>query len=126
MWPENEKNWQDNLTHFTGSESLMRWTPITRSVLSEGAHYVASKGGAFWLFDAIDSHLTTTGLNHKTEFTVARLTVTDGKAELVLDDGNGQVWARQSIEYTDFELPEFKTYAVWNGTSWTHMLPSEY
>lgn len=114
------------LANFYGSETFVRWSPLTESILSEGAHHVANAAGAFWLFDAIDSHLTTTGCNDDTVFTVARLTVTDSKAELVLDDGNGVIWRTQHIPYTDFPLPEFKTFAVWNGNGWTHMLPSEY
>lgn len=114
------------LANFYGSETFVRWSPLTESILSEGAHHVANAAGAFWLFDLIDSHLTTHGLDHLTEFCVARLTVTDGKAKVTLDDGNGQVWGSQDIPYTDFPLPEFKTFAIWNGNGWTHMLPSEY
>jgi hypothetical protein len=118
------------LAQFTGSETLHRWSALTRSLLSDGALYLAQEAGAFWLFDAIDSHLTTQGLNEDTAFTVARLVRTPGEdatdAELVLDDGNGVIWRTQAIPYTDFPLPEIKLYAVHNGRGWTHMLPSEY
>ena len=114
------------LANFYGSETFVRWSPLTESILSEGAHHVANAAGAFWLFDLIDSHLTTHGLDHLTEFCVARLKVFDGSFTVTLDDGNGQIWASQQASYTDFPLPEFKTFAVWNGNGWTHMLPSEY
>lgn len=117
---------QLDLAHFTGSETLYRWTAISRSVLTEGCKYVAEEVGAYWLFDAIDSHLTTTGLNENTEFTVATLKVKDGKAVLSLDDGNGTIWRTQRIPYTDFPEGEFSTYAVYNGQGWTHLLKSEY
>jgi len=47
-------------------------------------------------------------------------------AELTLDDGNGTIWMTQYIPFTDFPMDEFKTFAVYNGIAWTHMLPSEY
>lgn len=117
---------QLDLAHFTGSETFSRWTMLSRSVLTEGTKYVAEELGAYWLFDAIDSHLTTTGLNDNTEFTVAKLVVKDGKAVLTLDDGNDKVWRTQRIPYTDFPEGEFSTYAIWNGQGWTHLLKSEY
>lgn len=118
---------KSTLAHFYASEKLTRWNPLTRSVLSDGALYLAENAGAYWLFDAIDSHLTTRGVNDLTEFTVARLRrLPDDAAELTLDDGNGTIYATQKIGFTDFPLPEIKLYAKYNGTSWTHSLPSEY
>lgn len=116
------------LAQFTGSETLTRWSMLTRSVLTEGCVFVAERAGAYWLFDAIDSHLTTRGVTDETEFVVARLRVdlAARTAELTLDDGNGLIWMTQTIPFTDFQLPELETYAVFNGQAWTHMLPSEY
>jgi hypothetical protein len=120
---------QSALAHFYASENLTRWSPISRSVLSDGALYLAENAGAYWLFDAIDSHLTTRGANELTEFTVARLrrlSPTGDDAELTLDDGNGTIYATQYIGFTDFPLAEIKLFAAYNGTGWTHLLPSEY
>lgn len=120
----------DELANFYGSEHLYRWSPLTKSVLTDGCKYLADAAGAYWLFDAIDSHLAAQGLNENTEFVKATLRRTPGSqaddAELVLDDGNGTIWMTQHIPFTDFPLPHFDTYAVWNGSGWTHMLPSEY
>jgi hypothetical protein len=118
-----------DLSHFYGTENLIRWSPITRSVLTDGAHYLAETAGAYWLFDAIDSHITTKGLTSQTEFTVVnlrRLSTTADDFQLTLDDGNGNVFADQYIPYSDFPLAEIKLYAIYNGTGWTHMLPTEY
>lgn len=117
------------LRQFYASENLTRWNPLTRSVLSDGALYLAENAGAYWLFDAIDSHLTSRGVTDETEFTVARLrrlSPTGDDAELTLDDGNGTIYATQYIGYTDFPMPEIKLFASFNGTGWTHLLPSEY
>lgn len=118
----------DALEGFTGSESFSRWSALSRSVLTEGAQFLADQAGAYWLFDAIDSHLVERGVTDETEFTSVTLRwVGDGKgAELTLDDGNGAVFATQHIEHTDFPLAEIKLFAVFNGQGWTHMLPREY
>ena len=118
-----------DLSQFYGTENLIRWSPISRSVLTDGAHYLAETAGAYWLFDAIDSHLTTKGLTSQTEFTVVnlrRLSTTADDFQLTLDDGNGNVFVDQYIPYSDFPLAEIKLYAIYNGSGWTHMLPTEY
>jgi hypothetical protein len=118
-----------DLQQFYGTENLVRWSPISRSVLTDGAHYLAENAGAYWLFDAIDSHLTTKGLTSQTEFTVInlrRLSTTADDFQLTLDDGNGNVFADQYIPYSDFPLAEIKLFAIYNGSGWTHMLPTEY
>ena len=117
-----------DLEQFFGSEHLYRWSALTRSVLTDGTKYLAENAGSYWLFDAIDSHLTTRGLTDDTAFVVAKLKLIPdtSAAELTLDDGNGTIWMTQRIPYTDFPLPYMDTFAVWNGRGWTHMLPGEY
>jgi hypothetical protein len=115
------------LAQFYGSEQLHRLGIFSRTVLTDGAHYLAQKAGAFWLMDAIDSHLQEEGVSDLSEFTKARLTVNDNhEAELTLDDGNGLIWRTQKIPYTDFPMPSIDLFAIYNGTAWTLMLPSEY
>ena len=117
-----------DLSQFYGTENLIRWSPISRSVRTDGAPYLAETAGAYWLFDAIDSHLTTKGLTSETEFTsvnLRRLSAAND-FQLTLDDGNGNVFVNQYIPYSDFPLAEIKLFAVHNGSAWTHMLTSEY
>ena len=77
---------------------------------------------------AIASYLP--DFTNKETFIVANLkvtrTATACTALLKLDDGNDNVLAEQFIEYTDFELDEFKLYACYNGDVWVIMLPKEY
>lgn len=116
-----------DLSQFYGSENLYRFNALTKSVLTDGTKHLAETASAYWLFDAIDSHITTQGLNENTEFVVATLKkIGNSDAELTLDDGNGLIWATQYIPYTDFPLDSIKTFATYNGTAWTHMLTSEY
>jgi len=118
--------WANELNNFSGTERYYRITPDT--VITDGAKFVADKGGAYWLMTAIASYLPE--FTNKETFIVANLTVTRTAtactALLKLDDGNDNVLAEQFIEYTDFKLDEFKLYACYNGDVWVIMLPKEY
>lgn len=118
--------WANELNNFSGTEHYYRITPET--IITDGAKFVADKAGAYWLMTAIASYLP--DITNKETFIVANLTVTRTStactALLKLDDGNDNVLAEQFIEYTDFELDEFKLYACYNGDVWVIMLPKEY
>ena len=112
---------KSNLCQFTGTENYYRITQ--RHLLTDGTKYLADQAKCYWLMDAIASHLTR---SHKDDFAVVTLTVKNSKALLTLDDGNGQVFARQKISYTDFPLDDIKLYAAFDGMHWVIMLTSEY
>ena len=115
------QNLQSELSQFIGTEKYYRITQ--RHLLTDGTKYLAEQAKCFWLFDAIASHLPKYFNDY---FCVARLTVKDSSAELVIDDGNDNVYARQKIEYTDFPLSEIKLYCQFDGENWVIMLTSEY
>ena len=115
------QNLQSQLSQFIGTEKLYRITH--RHVLTDGTKFLAEQAQCFWFFDAIASHLPKYFNDY---FCVARLTVQDSSAELVIDDGNDNVYARQKIEYTDFPLSEIKLYCQFDGEYWVIMLTSEY
>jgi hypothetical protein len=110
----NTQELQTNLSQFIGTEKLYRLT--TRHLLTDGTM-------CYWLMTAVASHLTSRIDDH---FAVAKLNLTGTTAVLTLDDGNGHVFATQSIEYTDFPLAEIKLYCCFDGEHWTIMLPREY
>ena len=118
--------WANELNNFSGTEHYYRITPDT--VITDGAKFVADKGGAYWLLTAIASYLPE--FTSKETFVVATLnvtrTATSSHAILKLDDGNDNILAEQFIEYTDFALREIKLYACYNGDAWVIMLPREY
>ena len=102
------------LNQFTGSQTFTRWTPISNSVLTEGALYVADQAGAYWLFDAIQSHLDET----KADWAQTVLTV---------NDGNDEPLSSQKVPFTDFPQKQITIWSVRNElNAHTHMLPSEY
>jgi len=112
---------QSNLGQFIGTEHYYRLT--SRHLLTDGTKYLADQAQCVWLMVAVASHLTSRITDH---FAVAKLQVKDSTAVLTLDDGNGHVFAKQHIEYTDFPMPEMKLYCCHDGESWVIMLPNEY
>jgi hypothetical protein len=115
------KNLNSELSQFIGTEKFYRITP--RHLLTDGTKYLAEKAHSFWLMDAIASHLPKYFHDY---FCVANLKVNGTRAVLTIDDGNGNVYAKQSIEYTDFPLKEIKLYCSFDGEYWVIMLTSEY
>jgi hypothetical protein len=118
----NANDLMTELAHFTGTESYHRLMP--RLLITDGVGYLANRTGSYWLLSAIYSHLTTKSI--ESEFVVARLIVDATEADLLLDDGNGDVISHQHIDYTDFPLIEMKIYCVYQERSWLLVLPSEY
>lgn len=113
------------LGNFTGTEGYTRWSVLFRNcVLTDGAKYLAEKAGAFWFMDIIGSILSKI---KPVEFAVCKLTKdeTGSGALFTADDGNGKVFYRQRIKYTDAPF-NFKVFAQWNGELLVVMVPSEY
>ena len=112
-----------DLRQFTGSESFYRYPLVRRVILSEGAHYVAAAGEAFWLMDEIAFRQCDTPAVKAKEFQVWTLTVKpDRSATLTCDNGNRRVVFSQEIPWTDFPLDQIELW-VSNRTIY---LPSEH
>ena len=110
------------LSQFTGTEHYYRLN--RRCLFTDGAKYLADEARAYWLLDAAASYLLEIGTTDW--FVLVRLVVTQGQAELYLEDGNGGVRVSQQISFADFPLSEQVLYACWDGKHWVLMLPSEY
>jgi hypothetical protein len=121
---------QDDLTQFIGTEKYYRWSALFPNfLLTDGAHYVAEQAGAYWLMDAIASHLK----SYKDAGFAIVVFGKDATQEgggftlrIVDDIPSTKVYATQKIEYSDFPLDEIKLYVIYDGTHWTILLPSEY
>jgi len=118
----NTHELENNLSRFTGSENYYRVMP--RLVITGGVQYLVRQANSYWLVSAIYSQLITQPIC--SEFVVARLTVSEKTADLVLNDGNDQVIAEQVIEYTDFPLDAISIYCSYLQKTWVLLLPSEY
>ena len=112
-----------DLEQFYGSATFTRWSSLFNDVLTEGCEYVAEKAQAYWLIDAISSHI----LELNDDMIVSTLTVTNDKAILALTDGDNEPLRTQRIEFTDFPEGAIVIWSVKNELgAYTHMLPSEY
>jgi hypothetical protein len=97
--------------------------------MSEGVLYLAEKAGAFWLPEAIASHIVTNRpLREKCEGLIFwHLQVENGSAVLTARKDSGlPALVTQEIEYTDFPLDEIEIWAGDNGEGYTLYLPSEH
>lgn len=115
-----------DLPNFYGSQTYTRWSSLFRQfVLTEGAKYIADECGAYWLMDAIASHI---GSYKGEEFVVAKLTrATASNGWLLrLEDGNDGLLVDQLIEFSDFPLDKLTLYVIPQDDLWVVMLPSEY
>jgi hypothetical protein len=114
------------LPNFYGTEHWTRYSPMLfpKVLLTDGAAYIAQSCDAYWLMDMISSHLPSV----KDGWCVAMLGQFGDKWEFKLIDDvpANRIWAKQTIEATDFPLDSIKFYAQSDGEHWVIMLPSEY
>jgi hypothetical protein len=114
---------KSDLHQFTGSETWYRHSLVRDVLFTDGAKYVADKGGAYWLIDEIALAQRYEKDVIGEEFQLWKLSVNpDHTATLTCDDGNGHAVLTKRIPFTDFPLEEICLYY----TSNTILLPSEY
>jgi hypothetical protein len=112
-----------DLHQFTGSETWYRHGLVRTVLFTDGAKYVADKGGAYWLIDEIALAQRYEKAVSAEEFQFWKLTVKpDRTATLVCEDGNGHTVLSKEIPFTDFPLDEISFYYTNNVI----LLPSEY
>jgi hypothetical protein len=113
----------EDLRQFTGSATFYRHALNRKVVFTEGAHYVAETGGAYWLLDEIALVQPYEPRIAAEEFQVWTLTVrADRSATLACGDGNGNIVFSKEIEYTDFPL---EAITLWFANN-TIYLPGEH
>ena len=112
-----------NLAQFSGTEQYYR---IPGMKLTDGTHYLADKGMALWLMQAIASYQGERRVKSE-EFQLWILTPKGEGAVLTMhSDSDQPAIVTQEIEYTDFpfypQLEPFKLYVIDNIC----LLPGEY
>lgn len=126
---------QTELKQFMGTSGWHRWSPLfSRTLLTDGAMYVAENGGtdgAYWLMDAIASYQPTLRKNAKLrDAQFWTLTVRPDKSAVLkcIEDTGMAPVVTQEISHTDFDMDEIKLYCmpVGDGKHHTILLPSEY
>ena len=117
-----EKLTKADLAQFTGSETWYRHG-INRKVLyTEGAQFVAERGGAYWLLDEIAIIQPYDKAVAAEDSQVWKLAVHANSPTLTCGDGNGNIVFTKQIPFTDFPLDEI---TLWFANN-TVYLPSEH
>lgn len=121
---------QDDLRNFTGTEEWTRYSPhlFPNVLLTDGTKYVAEECGAYWLMDAISSHLPAVSTEPFVVVVLEKNSAYHGGWTLLLVDDipSRTIFARQEIAFSDFPLDEIKLYAIRDADYWVILLPSEY
>jgi hypothetical protein len=112
---------QQDLKHFTGSESFFRHG-YGQAIYTEGVQFMAEKLGAYWLIDFILIHQQEPILHHQSFQTWKIKRLAEGGAIITAEDGNDTSLFSKQIPFTDFPLTTFTLWLV----DKTLMLPSEY
>jgi uncharacterized protein DUF6876 len=112
-----------DLNRFTGSANVWVHSVNSAVVYSEGAKYVADRGGAHWLLDKIAIFQQCIRRVAATDFQIWTLSVQqDQSATLTCRDDDSHVLYKERLYYTDFPLDEV---TLWFKES-TILLPSEH
>ncbi len=107
----NAEQFQADLAQFNGSEkSYYRDTPLGRIEYTDEIRYL-QQNGCLWIVDAIASYQTPQfKAADDRQFWKLRVNLDTHSADLICDDGNGNIRMTQGIELTDFPLSELHIY----------------
>ena len=116
------------LEGYTGSENFTRDT-FNKCVYTDGFKRFMELCECYWLFSdsAILMMSNENGKFTDEGFVAITIKRTKDKAEVIFDDGNGNVLHTQKYDYTNFPMDEYEVWACRNELdSYTFMLKSEY
>lgn len=124
----------ETLAYFTGNETYT-WGPFRKFVMTDGCTYLC-ENGVGWFMDLIASHQTGNLIKKSAGFQFWKLMKSekaDCMAVAVCEDGNGNVFVTQNIEYTDFPFDRINGLDVYleegsidgRTTVWVALLASE-
>ena len=110
------------LAYHTGSQEFFRYALMRSSfIYTEGVRTFCEEGGnagAYWFLDIVATEV----LPAKQPFALITINVNAQAAVITGDDGDGNIFWRRAIDYTDLQEGQWKFYFVDN----TLLLPSEY
>ena len=120
----------DDLRGFTGSEQVFKHWLNKKLVYTDGIQYLAKKANCYWLIDEISLSILPVLLKkHPDSFYSIQFVVhADQTANIVVEDGNGNIYLEHMINWTDFPRTEklLQFYLCDSGDYYCLMLPSEY
>ncbi len=116
METQEKKLTARELANFTGTEQYYKH--LFGGQYTDGVHYVAEKGGAYWLIDAIFSAQAKMKKYGFQVWKLKRTGITEPKkgeymAILTMkEDTNKPTLVEQKFEYTDFPLDEIEMWLI--------------
>ncbi|WP_417850305.1 DUF6876 family protein [Thalassoglobus sp.] len=126
---------KSDLAQFTGTSHYYLHSMNRSVIYTDGVQYLAEKAEAYWLVDAIASHLATkafnqaaadderVGLTHFWKLAVHE----DRSATLkAVADSDEPAFIEQQVPFTDFPFEDIDIWAGRDDQYWVLMLSSEY
>jgi hypothetical protein len=109
--PLTAQQFEAALANFIGSQNLYhRETPLGRIEYTDGIFFL-QRNGCLWLIDAIASYQTQEfKVADDRQFWKLRVDADTHSGKLICDDGNGNIFLTQSLEFTDFPLSKLDIY----------------
>ncbi|MAP09266.1 MAG: hypothetical protein CMM00_10855 [Rhodopirellula sp.] len=124
-----------DLRNFSGDLERFRHALNRNVIYTPGVQYVAEKGEAYWLIDAIASWIGSEPFNEAVAkddrigemhfWTLRRIQGNAATLEAKADSPD-KPFIVQDIEFTDFPLDKIDIWAGFDGKHWTLYLPSEH
>src|SRR5688500_12686017 len=112
-----------DLRYFTGTENYyVHGIGALKILLTDGCKYVAEEAQTYWLFDIILTYQMQTNIRNEPFQHWELKKQMQGEWLITCDDGNENILAKQTINYSDFPLSIISFYLV-EGIC---MLKSEY
>lgn len=130
----------DQLTHhdlqqFTGNLERYRHSLNRRVIYTPGVKFLAERGEAYWLIDAIASYFGTPLMKRAIAADPRLETLQFWRLDVAKDqtavlsaraDSGVKPFITQEIPYTDFPLEYVDVWAGFDGDHWTLYLPTEH
>ena len=125
----------DDLQQFTGDLERYQHSLNRQVIYTPGVKFLAERGGAYWLIDAIASYFGTTVMKRAIAadprletLQFWRLDVAEDQTAILSAraDSGVKPFITQDIPYTDFPLEYVDVWTGFDGVHWTLYLPSEH
>lgn len=115
---QSSEELKSNLEQFFGTENYFK-NPLIKYTYTDGVKYFAEQAGAYWLLQEINGLYVNLGSPYFINIVVKS---NKNKADIIVDDGNGNVLKKKHIGFTDLPKGEWQFFLQSNVL----MLPSEY